>query len=155
MERQIDNCERELRQLGADHPYIPLLLTVPGIGWVLSYTIAAEIGEISRFASPTRLCGFTGLCPRVHQSGDKHWRGPLAKNGPRYLRWALVEAAQNAARTPPYRDRYQSIKRRLGEQRGPQVATVDVARKLTEAIWYMLSRNRPFAPAGATYALVA
>lgn len=155
LERQIDNCERELRQLGADHPYVRLLLTVPGIGWVLAYTIAAEIGEISRFASPSRLCGYTGLCPRVRQSGDKDWRGPLAKNGPKYLRWALVEAAQNAARTPLYRDRHQSIKRRLGKQRGPRVATVEVARKLTEAIWYMLSRNRPFAPAGATYALVA
>jgi len=40
-------------------------MTVPGIGWVLSYTIAAEIGDIDRFASPKKLCGYTGLCPRV------------------------------------------------------------------------------------------
>jgi transposase len=31
--------------LGADHPYVALLLSVPGIGWVLAYTIAAEIGD--------------------------------------------------------------------------------------------------------------
>ena len=42
----------ELRASGADHPYVPLLLTAPGIGWVLAFTIAAEIGEIERFASP-------------------------------------------------------------------------------------------------------
>ena len=35
---------------GADHPYVPLLMTAPGIGWVLAFTIAAEIGEIERFA---------------------------------------------------------------------------------------------------------
>jgi transposase len=62
---QIDGLERELRRLGADHRYVPLLITVPGIAWVLGYTIAAEIGDIERFASPRKLCGYTGLCPRV------------------------------------------------------------------------------------------
>jgi len=37
LEREISDCERELRRLGADHRYVPLLLTVPGIGWVLAY----------------------------------------------------------------------------------------------------------------------
>jgi transposase len=62
LERQITDSERELRRLGADHRYVPLLLTVPGIGWVLAYTIAAEIGDISRFPSPRKLAGYTGLC---------------------------------------------------------------------------------------------
>jgi transposase len=65
LDEQIHGCERELRQLGADHPSIPLLETCPGIGWILGYTIAAEIGDISRFASPRKLVGYTGLCPRV------------------------------------------------------------------------------------------
>jgi transposase len=54
----------------------------PGIAWVLGYTIAAELGDITRFASPRKLCGYTGLCPRVCQSGTRDHRGPLAKNGP-------------------------------------------------------------------------
>ena len=33
-----------------------------------------------------------GLCPRVYQSGETDHRGSLAKCGPRYLRWALIEA---------------------------------------------------------------
>ena len=41
----------------------------PGVGWVLADTIAAEIGDISRFASPKKLVGYTGLCPRVYPSG--------------------------------------------------------------------------------------
>jgi transposase len=44
-----------------------------------------RIGEISRFASPVKLTGFTGLCPRVSQSGDVDRRGPLSKHGPRYF----------------------------------------------------------------------
>ena len=54
LDREISDCERELRRLGADHRYVPLLCTVPGIGWVLAYTIAAEIGDIGRFPTPTQ-----------------------------------------------------------------------------------------------------
>jgi transposase len=121
---------------------------------VLAYTIAAELRNIERFASPRRLAGYSGLCPRVYQSGDRDLRGPLAKQGPRYLRWALVEAATHACTHPTYRDRYQQTKA-LGKQRGAKVAQIDVARRLSEAIWHMLSRNRPFAPKGATDPLAA
>ena len=38
-------------------------------------------------------------------------------------------------------------------QRGPSIARVDIARKLTEAIWHMLTTNKPFAPAGAALSL--
>src|SRR5665811_1503883 len=82
---EIETCERELRSAGADHPYVPLLQTVPGIAWVLGYTIAAELGDIGRFSSPKKLAGYTGLCPLVRQSGRRDDRGPLAKNGPKYL----------------------------------------------------------------------
>jgi transposase len=81
VEHEIRSCEAELRRLGADHPYVPHLMTVPGIGWVLGYTIAAEIGDIDRFASPKKLAGYTGLCPRVHQSGQRDRRGALTKHG--------------------------------------------------------------------------
>ncbi len=152
---EIDTCERDLRRLGADHPAIPLLLTVPGIGPILAYTIASEIGDISRFASPKKLAGYTGLCPIVRQSGNRDVRGPLAKNGPKYLRWALIEAATHAARDARYRERYERTKLRLGRQRGAKVARIDLARKLAEAIWHILTKHVPFAPAGPTMLLVA
>ena len=147
LDAQVSDCQRELRRLGADHPDVPLLVTAPGIAWVLGYTIAAEIGDITRFASPKKLCGYTGLCPSVYQSGSRDQRGRLANNGPKYLRWALIQATTHAARHPCYRDRYQATKQRLGRQRGPKVARVEVTRKLAEAIWHMLTRNQPFAPA--------
>ena len=147
---EITATERELRRLGAQHPYVPLLMSAPGIAWILGYTIAAEIGDITRFASPNKLVGYTGLCARVYQSGDKDRRGPLAKNGPRYLRWALLEAASTACQRAPFRDRYQATKHRLGKQRGPRVAQVDIARRLAFAIWHMCTNATPFAPAGAS-----
>ena len=121
-------------------------MSVPGIRWVLAFTIAAEIGDIERFSSPEKLTGYTGLCPRVNQSGEKDRRGPLTKHGPTYLRWALLEATMHALRHPAYAARYQRTKRRLGKQRGAKVAQVDVARRLAHAIWHMLTRNEEFAP---------
>jgi transposase len=117
---------------------------------VLAYTIAAEIGDIARFPTPRKPAGSSGLCPRVHQPGDRDLRGPLAKQGPRHLRRALVEAATQACTAPIDRDRYQQTKARIGKQRGAKAAQIDLARRLTEAIWHMQTREQPLAPKGAT-----
>jgi transposase len=140
LDRRIGAIGRWLHRSGAEHRYIPLLMTAPGIGWVTGFTIAAEIGDIARFASPVKFTGNTGLCPRVNQSGEVDRRGPLSKHGPRYLRWGLMEAAIAASSHPLFKQRYQRTKRRLGRQRGAKVAQIELARKLTDAIWYMLTQ---------------
>jgi len=66
-----------------------------------------------------------------------------------------MEAATHACKHDLYRERYQRITRRHGRQRGAKVAQIDVSRQLATAIWYMLTRNQPFAPAGATFRLAA
>src|SRR5690348_7696401 len=134
LDLRIGEIERWLHRSGADHRYIPLLMSAPGIGWVTGFTIASEIGDISRFSSPVKLTGYTGLCPRVNQSGEVDRRGPISKHGPRYLRWGLMEAAIHASTHPLYKERYQCTKRRLGLPRGSKVAQIELARKLTEAI---------------------
>jgi transposase len=156
LDDQIDAAERELRRLGANHPYMSLLQTVPGVGWVLAYTIASEVGDIARFESPKKLVGYTGLCPRVYQSGGTDRRGRIAKNGPTYLRWALIEASIHACKSPLYKPAYDRTKARLGRDRGGKVARVELGRKLAEAMWHMLTKGERFAPARSqTVALVA
>ena len=59
LDGEIDDCEAALRRLGADHAYVPLLMTAPGIGWVLGYTIAAEIGDM-RFPRDRGGIGYKG-----------------------------------------------------------------------------------------------
>ena len=66
-----------------------------------------------------------------------------------------VEAATHACTHPVYRERHQQTKARIRKQRGAKVAQVDLARRLAEAIWHMLTRDQPFAPAGATDPLAA
>ena len=155
LDDQIGECERELRRLGAEHRYVPLLTTLPGIAWVLGYTIASEIGDIGRFPSPRKLVGYTGLTPRVEQSGERDRRGRLRKNGPNYLRWALIEAAHTAGRDPRFRPIVERMRERHGRKRGSKIAAIEIGRRLSEAIWHMLRKDEPFAPAGTPTPLAA
>jgi transposase len=148
LDRRVADCEAELRAMGADHRYVPLLVTLPGIGPTLGYTIASEIGDIARFPSPKHLAGYTGLCPRVYQSGATDRRGSLTKAGPKYLRWSLIEATTHAARHERFAAKYENTKRRLGKQRGSRIARIELARELASVIWYMLTRQEPFRAAG-------
>jgi transposase len=155
LDRQIKACENTMREAATGHPDVALLQTAPGIGSILGFTIATEIGDIARFPTAKHLVGYTGLCPRVHQSGESDWRGPLTRHGPRWLRWAYIEAAIWASRHNAYQHRHQRTVRRLGPQRGPKVARVDTARRLAHATWWMLTKHETFNPAGPTLPLAA
>src|SRR5207248_8328899 len=117
LDQQIRGIDSELKALGADHRYIPLLMSAPGIAWVLGYTIAAEIGDIDRFASAKKLCGYTGLCPKTYQSGSKDRRGHLTHAGPKYSR--LV---QRQALTRGHRDTVLEEHARKRDHRGGLLA---------------------------------
>ena len=155
LDGEVARVEGELGRRQLDHRYLPLLRTLPGVGLILGFTIASEIGDIARFASPKKLVGYTGLSPLVYQSGERDRRGALAKNGPAPLRWALIEATTHACRHPAFAARYARTRKRLGRGRGSSIARVELARELATAIWHMLSSNQPFAPAGPAPHLVA
>jgi transposase len=76
-----------------------LLDTLPGVNQRVAQIIIAEVGvEMDRFPSAAHLASWGGLCPGNHQSAGKHLRGTTRK-GDRWLRQALIEAAQRAMRT--------------------------------------------------------
>jgi Transposase IS116/IS110/IS902 family len=97
-------------------------------------TIASEIGDISRFPSARKLIGYSGLTPRVYQSGQKARTGKLSKSGSTMLRWAAIEAAQQAWRpNNPWNQLYLDVKQRCGGKGNPAKAAV--ARKVLIATW--------------------
>jgi transposase len=124
-----------------------LLRTIPGVGWLLGLTFAAEIGDISRFATAGRLVGYSGLVPRVRQSGESSRTGRLAKAGSPLLRWAAVEAAQHAWRPQnPWHRLYVDVRKRHGHGNAAKSA---VARKVLIAVWHVWARQQPFTPAAS------
>jgi transposase len=149
LDARIAPLEAELRPFAHADPRAALLDTIPGVGELLALTIAVEIGEISRFASPEKLVSYGRLAPRVRQSGQARPRsGPLSKSGSRLLGWAAVEAAQQAWReSNPWHQLYLDVS---GRSRNHNSAKAAVARKILIAAWHMLSRNEPFKPAPRT-----
>jgi transposase len=146
LDARIAPLDAELRPFAKLDPRAVLLDTIPGVAELLALTIAVEIGEISRFASPEKLVSYGRLAPRVRQSGQSQSRsGPLSKSGSRLLGWAAVEAAQQAWReSNPWHELYADVGRR---SRHTNAAKAAVARKILIAAWHMLSRNEPFKPA--------
>jgi transposase len=137
--------EQELRPLARADPRVRLLVTIPGIGDLLGLTIASENGDISRLASARKLVGYSGLTPRVYQSGQQSRTGKLAKSGSTMLRWAAIEAAQQAWRpNNPWHQLYLDVKERCGGTGNPAKAAV--ARKALIASWHVLSLQQPFTP---------
>jgi transposase len=102
LERQIDRLNRELRASGADHRFVPLLLTVPGIGWVLAFTIAAEIGLIDRFATAQEAGRLHRPVPEGQPVRRPRPTRAAVQARPPVPAQALLEATMHALRrTPP------------------------------------------------------
>jgi transposase len=77
--------------------------SLPGISWVLAYTILAETGPVARFAGHRKLCRYALLAPLDDDSGDEgNDVVPTGRHvghaGRRTLKWAFIEAAHGAIR---------------------------------------------------------
>jgi len=145
LDQRLIPLEQELRPLARADPRVKLLVTIPGVGDLLGLTIASEIGDISRFPSARKLIGYSGLTPRVYQSGQKARTGKLSKSGSTMLRWAAIEAAQQAWRpNNPWHQLYLDVKQRCGGKGNPAKAAV--ARKVLIASWHVLALQQSFKP---------
>ena len=107
---------------------------IPGVGPTLAAVFVAEIGDVTRFASPAQLASWAGLTPRHHESDTTVHRGRITKQGSRLVRGAAVETAQHAAKT----EHLGQLKERLAARRGRNIATVAAARKLIGLVFYGL-----------------
>jgi len=142
LDARLAPLERELTPLARADRRVGLLVTIPGVGELLGLTIAVYVGDVGRFASAKKLVGYSGLTPRVAQSGDRSRTGKLSKAGSKVLRWAAIEAAQQAWRpNNPWNALYRDVKLRSGGQGNPAKAAV--ARKVLIAAWHVLALEQP------------
>jgi len=141
LRRMIDIYDREVvkfdrlihRQLKNDPGY-QAVQHINGVGKVLGAIFVAEIGDVSRFPSPEKLCSWAGLTPKHRESDDKVKRGPITKQGSPLVRWAAIEAVTKYRGGPKLRADYH----RIAERRGKFKARVAVARKLLTLVYYGL-----------------
>ena len=127
-------------------PMLQRIKRVPGFGLILAHVVAAELGQLSRFASAKALAAYRLLAPRANDTGEaRPDRAPLGrhlgKRGNRTLKWAFIEAAHGAVRHGgPWRALFDRLADagRKDRQRG----YIAVARKLVDGVYAVLRAER-------------
>ena len=133
-DREIGILEREIAIWLRDDKGYWAIQALDGVGLTMAAIFVAEIGDVSRFAGPDKLCSWAGLTPKHRESDRTVKRGHITKMGSTLVRWAAIEAVARYRGGEPIRDTYY----RLSEKRGRKIARVAAARKLLTLVFYGL-----------------
>jgi len=146
VEAQVRAFEERLQALISITPEMELLMSLPGIGVILSAVVAFEIGDVNRFPDAEHLASYAGTVPRVHASGGKVRYGQLRQDVNNFLKWAFSEGANSVAVNRERRpERHVSrIYRRVRNRRGHPKAIGAVARHLAEAAFHVLKKREGY-----------
>jgi len=142
LQKHIKPLSKTVRALAKQNHTAQLLMTIPGIGPITAMFIVAEVDDISRFRSYRNLASYAGLVPSLDASAGKEKMGRITKQGSRYLRTALVEAAQAAARMQ--NSRLRIFFRRRIVKAGYQKAVVATAHKILQYAFYVWKNQTPY-----------
>lgn len=148
IEQRLKTVDRDLRQLGQQHPVAARLQQIPGVGPLTATALIASVPHIHAFRRGRHFASWLGLTPRESSSGTRRHLGGISKRGDRYLRCllahgarAVLQAATVRARSPQRLTRLHEWGLRLRERRGQNRAVIGVANKLARIIWAVWSRE--------------
>lgn len=141
--------ERLMRPFDPTSELCERLDAIPGVGKRTVEEVLAEIGvDMARFPSADHLASWAGLAPGKNESAGRN-RSTRAPQGNRYVRAALVEAAQAAGHS---RDTYLGAQfRRLAARRGKKRAAVAVAHSILIIFYHMIRDGTAYVDLGGTY----
>lgn len=137
LDSQIKAIEKEIDSfIDEESP----ILTIPGINTVAAASILGEINDIENFDSSSKLLAFSGLDPKIRQSGNFNASScRMSKKGSSYLRYALIFTAWNLVRNSATFNRYYLSKRAQGKSH--YSALGHTAHKLVRVIYTLLKKN--------------
>jgi transposase len=144
--RLSDAIEQQITPLA---PAVELLCTIPGVERRAAEVLIAETGgDMTAFPTAAHLASWAGVCPGNNESAGKR-RSGRSRQGSKWLRSTLIEAARAAART---RDTYLNAQyRRVRARRGANRASLAVAHSLLVAVWHMLQTGETYHDPGGDY----
>jgi transposase len=154
LDRHLNELDEAVSGAAEEHPQARLLMTQPGVGPITALAFVLTIGDVSRFRHSGQVASYVGLIPREHSSGGKQRLGSISKQGNRFMRQLLVEAAQTANRLDEgFRKQYAARCHHKPERRGQGGNGQEVGRAtlLDAEAERRLSGDRPYReqPAGA------
>jgi transposase len=146
LDERIKSVSSEIEALADQDPACERLMTVPGIGPIISSATVAAIGNGAAFSKGRDFGAWLGLVPRQISTGDRTILGKISKQGNRYLRVLFVQAARVVLLRPNSWERYglkswiEAAKKRLHHN----VLAIALANKLARIAWAVLNKERKF-----------
>src|SRR5271169_5747582 len=146
LDQRIDGLSGEIEALARQDQACSRLMTVPGIGPIISSAMVAAIGTGDVFSKGRDFGAWLGLVPKQISTGDRTILGKISKRGNRYLRVLFVQAAWVVLIRPKNWERYglkpwiEAAKKRLH----PNVLAIALANKLARIAWAVLNKERNF-----------
>jgi transposase len=148
--REFNGLDKRVRAAARQDERARLLMSIPGVGALVSLTFASAIDDPARFKRSKMVGAHFGMTPKKYQSGQTDITGRISKIGDRSVRTALYEAA-NIILTKPVKGcaALKSWAMRLARRAGTRKAKVALARKLAVIMHRMLVNAKPFNSAAA------
>lgn len=146
---QLKAVARAINDHLAAHPILSeqvrRLMTLKGVGLITAATAVAELPPITPQSDPRTICGWAGLTPRRHQSGNGEWRTTISRKGNAYLRDALYMPALVARRYNPVLRAFANRLKANGKTSRAILGAV--AHKMLRIFVGLLKSNTDFDPA--------
>ena len=146
LDDRIERLSDEIKVVGEQDAGAKRLMSVPGIGPIISSAIVAAIGTGDAFSKGRDFAAWLGLVPRQISTGDRTILGKISKRGNRYLRVLFTQAAWVVLVKPQSWERHglkswiEAAKRRLHHN----VLAIALANKLARIAWAVLAKGRDF-----------
>jgi len=141
MDEQIVVLDQAVKKAAEENERARLLMTQPGVGPITSLAFVLTLGDVGRFQRGKQVASYLGLIPREYSSAGKQRLGGISKQGNRFLRMLLVEAAQCVVRyDPQFRREYLH----RCHHKPKAVAKMAAARKLAVRLFWMLRTHTTY-----------
>ncbi len=146
LDERVDAMTAEIEALALQDAGCERLMSVPGIGPIISSATVAAIGTGDVFSKGRDFGAWLGLVPRQMSTGDRTILGKISKRGNRYLRVLFVQAAWVVLIKPQSWERYglrpwiEAAKKRLHHN----VLAIALANKLARIAWAVLAKGRGY-----------
>ena len=146
LDERIEGLSGEIAALARQDAGCERLMSVPGIGPIISSAMVAAIGAGDTFTKGRDFAAWLGLVPKQFSTGDRTVLGKISKRGNRYLGVLFVQAAWVVLIRSKNWERYglkpwiEAAKRRLHRN----VLAIALANKLARIAWSVLAHGRNF-----------
>ena len=139
--------EAKLKQNLTQFPQTEILLSVPGVGYIIASALIACIDKGQAFKSAKDFAVWLGITPRQYASGSHSYMGKISKRGHRYLRKQLIHGARAVLNR--YKNENDALKvwgEAVAHRRGFNKAVVAIAHKLARIVWHLLQKDVMYQP---------